>query len=274
MRIISFNVNSIRVRLDHLAKVIDTYKPDIVGLQETKVTDEDFPLETINDLGYEVEYYGQKTHYGVALLSKTKAIKVQKGFDTDKPASQRRFISSEYPLAEGNSLTVINGYFPQGENREHPDKFPAKQKFYSDLSKHLQQHHDPEKPLLIIGDMNIAPEDVDVGIGEQNQKRWLREGKCCFLPEERQWLETLMSWGLADTYRHHHPHGEGVYSWFDYRSRGFDDDPKRGLRIDLLLASKALLDKSSTSGIAHEIRGLERPSDHCPVWADFDIKLA
>ena len=98
----------------------------------------------------------------------------------------------------------------------------------------------------------------------------MRTGKCCFLPEEREWLERLKEIGLIDTYEHDHSEKIDRYSWFDYRSRGFEMIPKRGLRIDLILASKSLIELVAESGIDHEIRGMEKPSDHCPVWIELD----
>jgi exodeoxyribonuclease-3 len=104
-----------------------------------------------------------------------------------------------------------------------------------------------------------------------NAKRWLRTGKCSFLPEERAWLQRLKDWGLIDSYRHLHPETADRFSWFDYRSRGFEDDPKRGLRIDLILASKALAERCLESGIDYDIRSMEKPSDHAPIWTRFDL---
>lgn len=270
MHAVSFNVNSIRTRLHQLQAVIDKYQPDFIGLQETKVTDADFPEETIKEMGYHVVYYGQKTHYGVALLSRHPFKQMIKGFPGDLEESQRRFIGGVFDLPEHGEVTVFNGYFPQGENREHPVKFPAKRRFYADLMDYLKTQCDPQKPLLIMGDMNISHTDRDIGIGEQNRKRWLREGKTSFLPEEREWLEDLLAWGLGDTFRKHFPDEERTFSWFDYRSKGFEADPKRGLRIDLILATEPLLERCSSVGVDYDIRAMERPSDHCPVWAKFD----
>jgi exodeoxyribonuclease-3 len=165
---------------------------------------------------------------------------------------------------------VINGYFPQGESRDHPIKFPHKARFYAELTQALAERHTPEQNLMLIGDMNVAPLDHDIGIGPDNAKRWLRTGKCSFLPEEREWLARLMSWGLADAYRLSNPEVDDRFSWFDYRSRGFEREPKRGLRIDLLLASPPLQGRVTGAGIAYDIRGMEKPSDHCPVWVDVD----
>lgn len=270
MRVVSFNVNSIRARLHQLKALVEKHAPDIIGLQETKVTDEEFPADEVREMGYHAEYYGQKTHYGVALLSRTDPRNVHKGFPEDHDASQRRFVAGTFRLGDGRDVEVINCYFPQGESRHHPVKFSDKQKFYSDLLDHLSAHHEPERPLLIMGDMNVAPLDVDIGIGETNMKRWLRDGKCCFLPEERQWLQAVMEWGMVDVYRKHHPDVDDLFSWFDYRSRGFERNPKRGLRIDLILASRGLIEDSKDAGIDYDIRAMDKPSDHCPVWAEFE----
>ena len=133
MKVISFNVNSVRMRLHQLEEIINKHQPDFIGLQETKVTDPDFPIEAINNLGYQVAFHGQKTHYGVALLYKDSPSRIQLGFDTDNEESQKRFILGEFKMEDGKKLTVINGYFPQGESRDHPTKFPNKKKFYEDL---------------------------------------------------------------------------------------------------------------------------------------------
>ncbi|WP_086931828.1 exodeoxyribonuclease III [Agarilytica rhodophyticola] len=273
MKCVSFNVNSIRTRMHQLEEVVNKYQPDFIGLQETKVSDEDFPLQQIQELGYHVYYFGQKTHYGVALLSKVPAKKHIKGFANDDENSQRRFIGADFELADGKILTVLNGYFPQGESREHPTKFPNKQHFYQSLIQHLNEHHTNDAALIAMGDMNISPSDKDIGIGEDNRKRWLKAGKSSFLPEEREWFEQLMDWGLEDTYRLHYPDNSDTFSWFDYRSKGFDREPKRGLRIDFVLATQALAAKCTGAGIDYDIRSMERPSDHCPVWASFDLSL-
>ncbi|TQV81264.1 exodeoxyribonuclease III [Exilibacterium tricleocarpae] len=268
MKVVSFNVNSVRSRLHQLEAVVTSHAPDFIGLQETKVTDEEFPREAIEALGYQVAYHGQKTHYGVALLSKHDFVELYKGYPTDSGDAQRRFICGKFDSPLG-ALTVINGYFPQGENRDHPTKFPNKEKFYADLQVFLREHCAPGDPVVVMGDMNISPQDSDIGIGEDNRKRWLRTGKCSFLPEERQWLETLMSWGLKDTFRELNPATTDRFSWFDYRSKGFERDPRRGLRIDLILATETLLSRCIETGIDYTIRGMAKPSDHCPIWATF-----
>lgn len=271
MKVVSFNTNGIRAREHQLSQLRAVYDPDIIGIQETKVQDEDFPLGMIESLGYTARYHGQKTHYGVALLSKTQPLEFSVGFPDDGEEAQRRLIIGRYISPKGNRLSVINGYFPQGENRSHEVKFPAKRKFYADLLHLLRTAHDPAEPLLVIGDMNVAPLDVDIGIGEDNAKRWLKSGKCSFLPEEREWLEALQAWGLQDTFRLLNPEVDDRFSWFDYRSRGFERDPKRGLRIDLVLVTAPLRERLVDAGIDYEIRGMQKPSDHCPVWISLDL---
>ena len=274
MKIVTFNVNSIRKRLEsgQIQKLIDKHQPDIIGLQETKVTDADFPEQDIRSLGYDVSYIGEPTHYGVAIMARHDMFDLQKGFPDEKQDTQSRFIEARFQLKDGSDLFVLNGYFPQGESRDHPRKFPYKERFYKRLMKHLQERHSPESSVVVIGDMNIAPEDVDIGIGEDNKQRWLKTGKCAFLPEEREMMRNLMSWGLADTFRLRQADNTDTFSWFDYRSRGFDREPKRGLRIDLILASKSLQEKCVDVGVDYEIRGMQTPSDHAPAWALFDIE--
>lgn len=268
MKVVSFNVNSIRVRLHQLQSVIRTYQPDVIGLQETKVTDEDFPIEEVADMGYDAAFTGQKTHYGVAMLTKKPMTDVVTGFPDDTEDSQRRFVSGVLDY-KGSPVRLMNGYFPQGESRKHATKFPAKEKYYRDLLAFLNKSCDASMPTVLMGDMNVAPLDLDIGIGEANMKRWLKDGKTSFLPEEREWLQTISDWGLTDTYRTLHPEVDDEFSWFDYRSKGFERDPKRGLRIDLIMASEGLMKNLKTAAISYDIRGMEKPSDHCPIFAEF-----
>lgn len=271
MKCVSFNVNSIRQRLHQLEAVIESHKPDFIGLQETKVEDQDFPKEAVEAMGYHVEYLGQKTHYGVALMSRLPFDKVIKGYVTDTEEAQKRFIGGNFTLANGQTLTVLNGYFPQGESQDHPVKYPNKRKYYADLLAHLQTNYKPDDAVIVMGDMNVSPEDIDIGIGEDNRKRWLKSGKCSFLPEEREWLQKVVNWGLTDTFRKHYPDNADTFSWFDYRSKGFEREPKRGLRIDLILASAPLAAKSVAAGVDYDIRAMTKSSDHCPIWTQFDI---
>jgi exodeoxyribonuclease-3 len=266
MKIISFNVNGLRARLHQLQVVIDKHSPAIIGLQETKVHNEEFPLKAINDMGYNVIYHGQKGHYGVALLTNLPVKSSQEGFSWDDDDAQKRLVTAACELPNGETLHVVNGYFPQGEGVDHPTKFPAKRQFYTDLNRLLTENYSPADKLLVMGDMNISPQDYDIGIGEDNRKRWLRTGKASFQPEEREWYQRLLGWGLTDVYRHYYPTSTDLYSWFDYRSKGFDREPKRGLRIDHLLATAPLLAMCTDSSVDYEIRAMNKPSDHAPIW--------
>jgi len=275
LTLVSFNINGIRARPHQLAALKAAHAPDIIGLQESKVEDASFPFEAVRALGYEARVHGQKGHYGVALLDRRTPLELERGFPGEAPDAQRRFIMGRYALEGGETLRVINGYFPQGESRAHPQKFPAKRQFYADLLDYLRTRCRPDELLVVLGDMNVAPLDRDIGIGEQNAKRWLRDGKCSFLPEERDWFQALLDWGLIDAYRSLHPEaGEEALSWFDYRSRGFEREPRHGLRIDHLLLSAPLRERLLEIGIDHGIRAMDKPSDHCPLWARLDLTLA
>jgi len=268
MKIISFNVNSVRLRLHQLEALIKQHQPEFIGLQETKVQDHEFPVEAINKLGYEVIFMGQKTHYGVALLSKTKPIDTQYGFDTDTEDAQKRFIGGTFEV-NGKKIHCYNGYFPQGESIHHETKFPAKQKFYADLNSFLATINSSER-VIVMGDFNIAPVDNDIGIGPDNAKRWIKQGKTSFLPVEREWFEQIINLGYIDSFRQCYPHIDNQFSWFDYRSKGFEREPRRGLRIDQILVSSKLKDSISDAGINEDIRGMVKPSDHAPIWLELN----
>ncbi|ESQ07786.1 MAG TPA: exodeoxyribonuclease III [Chromatiaceae bacterium] len=266
-KLVSFNVNGIRSRPHQLAALTERLAPDLIGIQESKVADDAFPHQAIEALGYRAQIHGQKGHYGVALLSREAPLRIDKGFPGDEADAQRRSITGFF--ADGDDqIVVINGYFPQGESRNHPIKFPGKQRFYADLLGYLRECFSPNQNLVVMGDMNVAPLDLDIGIGDDNARRWLRTGKCSFLPEERAWLRAITDWGLFDAYRVVHPEADDCFSWFDYRSRGFERDPKRGLRIDLILISAPLKERLRGAGIDYGIRALQKPSDHCPVWIE------
>ncbi|MCO6523933.1 MAG: exodeoxyribonuclease III [Candidatus Schmidhempelia sp.] len=266
MKFISFNINGLRARIHQLAAIIDKHQPDVIGLQETKVDDDQFPLEELQQFGYYVTYHGQKAHYGVALLTKIQPLSQQKGFVNDDNEAQCRLVTVELPTSQGK-ITVINGYFPQGESQDHPVKYPMKRKFYHDLHALLAQRDSQNELILVMGDMNIAPTDLDIGLSVESQKRWLRTGKTSFLPEERLWINQLFDLGYVDTFRDMYPQVNDQFSWFDYRSRGFDTNT--GLRIDLILASQKLACYLLNTEIDYELRAMDKPSDHAPIWAEF-----
>ena len=267
MKIVSFNINSIRARPHQIEYIRDAINPDVIGLQETKVNDPDFPIDVINDIGYHVVYHGQKGHYGVAMLSKSEPLNTVKGFKDDTEEDQKRFIQATFKFGNEN-LTIMNGYFPQGENIKHETKFPKKVKYYKDLKDHIISLQKKTSNLIIMGDFNVSPEDIDIGIGEDNAKRWLREGKTSFQPEERQMWNSIKDLGFVDSWRILNPNDSSTYSWFDYRSRMFDQNPKRGLRIDHIMLSENLKDSIISVGIDHVARAMEKPSDHCPIWLE------
>ncbi len=271
MKIVSFNVNSLRLRFHQLEALIEKHEPEIIGLQETKVPDPEFPLEQVCDMGYHVEFHGQKTHYGVAIMSRLPFKSVIKGLPGDTDDSQRRLIGGTFETKKGNPFTVLNGYFPNGEKRDHPTKFPDKAEFYASLTSYLGKDFDNKDAIAVIGDFNIAPCDEDIGISDSRARDWLRKGHVSFLPEEREWFAKLAAFGLDDTYRVKYPDSQEYLSWFDYRTRGFEREPKSGLRIDHVLTTSTLTDTLIDSGMDYDIRALEKPSDHCPVWSEFDF---
>lgn len=274
MRIISFNINGVRARF-HQLKALCEQEPGILCLQEIKVHDEIYPHDEVREAcGLESVTWGQKGHFGVATLARQALESFDKGFPDDGDEDHRRMLITRHPLADGRQLTVLNGYFPQGENINHEKKWPAKRKFYADLLQWLNNHASKGDLIVILGDFNVAPVDEDIGIGEQNKRRWLREGKSAFQPEEREWFEKIRDWGFTDSYRHLYPEVDDRFSWFDYRSRGFERDPKRGLRIDHIMVSEPLVPLIRDAGIDYETRGMERPSDHAPVWLDLELELA
>lgn len=268
MKFVSFNINGLRAHSHQLAEIITLHQPEVIGLQETKVHDDIFPLKDFSQYGYHAFYHGQKSHYGVALLTKIAPLVVRYGFPTDKKDAQRRIIMADLDTAQG-ALTVINAYFPQGESRDHPIKFPNKARFYKNLQNYLEQKLSIDRQVLIMGDMNISHSDLDIGIGEKSRKRWLYAGKCSFLPEERKWMNCMLNWGLVDTYRCANPTRSDEFSWFSYRANSFKEN--RGLRIDLLLATPPLAALCTASGVDYKIRSMEKPSDHAPVWSEFSL---
>lgn len=267
MKFLSFNINGLRAHFQQLVILARKHEPDVIALQETKVHNDSFPKDILaNILDYNIFYYGQKSHYGVALLTKTKTTKVTYGFPGVRKDSHRRVIIADVQ-SEFGIIKVINGYFPQGENRNNSIKFKEKIEVYSHLKNFLKKETKKEFPVVVMGDMNISTTNLDIGISEVNRKRWIRTGKCSFLPEERQIMNELLDWGLVDTFRHIHPDIQDRFSWFDYRSNGFKEN--RGLRVDLILASKMMIKYCVEAGIDYSIRKMKKTSDHTAVWTLF-----
>jgi exodeoxyribonuclease-3 len=254
LQLVTWNVNSIRTRLDRVVAWVSRHHPDVVCLQETKVVDEAFPREALESLGYHLETFGQKTYNGVALLSRSPLAAVRRGLPDDAPDAQRRLIAATI-----DGVTVVNVYVPNGSSPES-EKFAYKLDWLDRLARFLEDEADPESPLALCGDFNIAPEDRDV----HDPDEW--RGQVLFHPDEHAALARLTRWGLADALRLVTPDG-GLYSWWDYRAAAFRRD--RGLRIDLVLVTRPLASRVAEVAIDREERAGERPSDHAPVTAVF-----
>ena len=268
MKIVCFNINGLRARPHQLEAICKKYDPDVIAIQEIKVSDEDFPDDIPKNLNLQYFNYGQKGFHGVAIFSKQKPVSTIYGLNGGDDEAQKRCIQCDYETNIG-LVSVCNSYFPQGENRKHPEKFPYKDRYYKRITKHLKSL---KNEIILTGDFNIAPERNDIGMNEDGIKRWLREGHTAFLPEEIEWYQNLLDVGLRDKWREVNPESTKC-SWFDYRSRGFDQDPKRGLRIDHFLLTHKLQQKYVSSDIDHELRAMEKPSDHCPVFLELNLNL-
>lgn len=253
MKIASWNVNSLNVRLGHLRDWLAQAQPDIVALQETKLEDARFPDTQLAELGYRSVFSGQKTYNGVAIVSREAAVDVQAGIPGfDDP--QKRAIAATIGGVRVVNLYVVNGQ--EVDSDKYAYKLRWLQAVHDWLAAELQAH--PQ--LVVLGDFNIAPEDRDV----HDPQRW-NDAHILTSSAERAALARLCALGLHDSYRLQHDDA-GVFSWWDYRQAGFRRD--LGLRIDLVLLSEALRARCVAAGIDREPRGWERPSDHTPVWVE------
>jgi exodeoxyribonuclease-3 len=255
MKIATWNVNSINARKERLLAWLAQHTPDVLCLQETKVEDAAFPHEDIERAGYRAVAHGQKTYNGVAILSRVPLEQVRIGLDDGVDDPQARLIA-----ARAESVEVLCAYVPNG-GEPGSDKFAYKLAWLERLAAHLQRRYDRAAPLVLCGDLNIAPDERDVARPEE----WNDSVLCA--PEARAGLAKLLAWGLTDCFRQHHPE-PGLYSWWDYRQLGF---PKNnGLRIDHILATKPLAERCRSASIDREQRKGKLPSDHAPVIAEFD----
>jgi len=251
MKIASWNVNSLNVRLPHLLQWLADFGPDIVGIQETKLEDPRFPDTALAAAGYRSVFAGQKTYNGVALLSREPAQDVQigiPGFEDE----QKRVIAGTF-----GDLRVINLYVVNGQD-VGTDKYAYKLRWLDAVQAWVAAELQRFPKLVVLGDFNIAPDERDV-----NDPLVWNENHILTSTAERGALTRLLQLGLHDGYRLHHQEG-GIFSWWDYRAAGFRRN--LGLRIDLTLVSDALKDTAVASGIDREPRTWERPSDHAPAW--------
>ncbi|WP_437621828.1 exodeoxyribonuclease III [Sorangium sp. So ce1151] len=252
MRIASWNVNSIRTRLEQLTSWLVRAAPDVVCLQETKVEDGSFPEAALSEAGYRSIFFGQKSYNGVAIAARfgLSVDDVKKGLDGDEEDVARRMLAA---TIEG--VRVINVYVPNGQAVGTP-AFAYKLAWLGRLRSELEARYRPDQQLLICGDFNVAPETIDVA----EPKKW--EGQVLFHPDERAALGRLMEWGLVDAFRACHPE-KAAYSWWDYRMGAFRRN--KGLRIDLALVTRPLAARCTDVAIDTRPRELQRPSDHAPV---------
>ncbi len=252
--IATWNVNSLRVRLPHVLQWIEANNPSVLALQETKVTDELFPVAEIEALGYSVIYTGQPTYNGVAILSRKPPEQVVTALPHWND-SQCRFLAATI-----DQVHVVNVYVPNGASVDS-DKYQYKLTWLEHLRQYLQTALTVHKRLVVLGDFNIAPEDNDV----YDPVAWA--GKVLCSEPEREALQSLLALGLKDNFRLF-SQPEETYSWWNYRTFAFRGN--RGLRIDLILSSQAFAEHCQSCRVDIEPRQWERPSDHAPVCAYFD----
>lgn len=256
----TYNVNSLRSRLHIVLPWLEQNRPDVFCMQETKVEDAKFPEEEFRSAGYHISHRGGKQYNGVAIASLAEPEEISFGFDDgDGPADEERLIRCVF-----SGLVVLNTYVPQGREKES-DHFRYKLNWFRRLRNFLDRTSTPSTPLIWCGDLNVAPEDIDV----HSPKRLL--GHVCFTPEVWEAFGKVTSWGLIDVFRKHHPEQAEQYTFFDYRvpnsvSRGL------GWRIDHILATESLTAKSTACSIDLQPRLEPKPSDHTILLAEFDLE--
>ena len=253
MKIASWNVNSLNVRLPHLLDWLGTFAPDVVGIQETKLEDHKFPDTALAEAGYRSVFAGQKTYNGVAIVSRLPIEDVQVGIPGFED-EQKRVIA-----ATVGGVRIINLYVVNGQD-VGTDKYAYKLRWLEAVQGWIAIELQAHPKLVVLGDFNIAPDDRDV----HDPAVW-NDDHILTSTAERDALKRLCALGLHDAFRLHHEAG-GIFSWWDYRMAGFRRD--LGLRIDLTLVSDALRESAQASGIDREPRTWERPSDHAPAWVE------
>lgn len=256
MKIASFNVNSIRARMPIVLRWLKNNRPDVLCVQETKVQDADFPAGALEDTGYNFVFKGQKSYNGVAVFSKEKIKDAQFGLD-DEPKDQPRLIRAKI-----GKINIVNTYIPQGFEPES-EKFRYKLDWFDRLLKMFEKHYKPSDMLLWVGDFNIAPESRDLYDPEGLL------GSVCYHPDVHKALQKVMGFGFTDVFRKHCDQ-PGQYTFWDYR---LPNSFKRNLgwRLDHIMAAKTLAEKSLNCYIDKQPRTEEKPSDHTPIVAEFNL---
>jgi exodeoxyribonuclease-3 len=255
MKIGSFNVNSLRSRLPIVIRWLAKHQPSILAVQETKVQDVDFPTDAFEAAGYKHIFKGQKSYNGVAIFSKTEIKNAKFGFSSN-PKDEARLIKAEI-----GGITIVNTYVPQGVSPDS-EKFTYKLEWFERLYNFFKKHFTPSDPVIWVGDLNIAPEPIDVYAPDA---LW---GHVCFHPEVHKALDKIMQWGFVDVFRMHCEE-PGQYTFWDYR---LPNSFKRNLgwRLDHIMVTKPLAEKCMNCYIDKEPRTAEKPSDHTPIVAEFD----
>lgn len=258
MKIATWNVNSIRARQERLLAWLQKAQPDVVCLQELKVSDDAFPYEAIRQAGYHVAVFGQKTYNGVAILSKVEPQSVLRGIPGFEDPQARLL------LAEISGIWIASAYVPNGES-VGSEKYGYKLQWLQRLREFLEARFKPTDPVILCGDFNVARDDKDVA----RLDAWAASVLCH--QQVRDAMNHLLAWGLVDVFRQQHPEG-GLYSWWDYRMLAF---PKNnGLRIDYILATASWAKCCTSAEIDRDERKGEKPSDHAPVTAAFQEQHA
>lgn len=258
MKIASFNVNSIRARLPIVIDWLKSNQPDALCVQETKVQDKDFPAGEFNEIGYNCVFKGQKSYNGVAIFSPHKINDVTFGLDSE-PKDPPRIATAKI-----GEVTIVNTYIPQGFEPES-DKFRYKLDWFDQLLSYFGNNFKPTDLLVWLGDLNIAPEPRDV-----HDPQGLL-GNVCYHPQVHKAFQKVMAWGFVDVFRKHCDE-QGQFTFWDYRVRQALSR-NIGWRLDHILATKPLAQKSVDCYIDKAPRRLERPSDHTPIVAQFDISI-
>ena len=257
MRIATWNVNSVKAREARVVQWLRDHRPDVLCLQELKTTDEAYPGDAIRREGYDSAVFGQKAFNGVALISRHPITDVQRGMGDDDP--EARLIGGVV-----GGVTVFSAYFPNGRS-VGSESYGYKLAWMGRLRALLEARHDPRDRLVLTGDFNVAPDDLD---GE-NPENWASSVLCH--SDAREALERIRDWGLVDVVRKHNPQG-GLYSWWDYRRLAFPRND--GLRIDHIFATMPLAETSTGAWVDRNQRKGKKtdiPSDHAPVVADFEL---
>ena len=256
MKIATWNVNSINIRLESLLAWLAETNIDVACLQETKCVDENFPFAPINEAGYQVAFFGQKSYNGVAILSKYEIEDVQKGFHDDDGESPKRLIAGTV-----KGIRIVNTYIPNGTEL-WTDKFTFKLDWLQKLRRYFDETCAPNEDVLLCGDFNVAPDELDVW----SVPVWT--GRLHFSKPERAAIHHVKQWGFVDLFRK--MNGDlKEFSWWNYREGAWQRN--RGLRIDHIWTSPSLTEKCTGCWIDKAPRALERPSDHAPVVAQFTL---